>query len=435
MADETKADPGDVIDLTDEAQLAELKAENEELRAQLEAEKRADEDRGPLWRRIVAGILAVLAIVAVVAAVEALWLKTTLENEDQFVATFEPLPQNDAVASALSVRLANGVVETTEVQVFITDLLPSGLSFLALPITESVTEVIATASNEVIQSDQVTTVWSTALRGTHIAVSAVLSGNDRALVAENGAVAIDLNEVAAVIVERVEALGFELPDTDVDLGAVVIYESDQLAAAQDVAQAISTIGWFLPLIALVLIALAVVASTNRRKMVAILGFGTAVALLLSLVTLRVTRNALLGDIEPQISRNAAEAIWDITLARLIGATWALLLLALIVGFVAWLVGPSARAEGMRARGASAMDGWRRPLEDEPGAFTLFLVEWKRTIQVVIVVLGLLFVLFGPTPTGWLVIGTALVVLGLVVLVEVLAGPTPVEEPELEDAEV
>ncbi|MFB3050871.1 MAG: hypothetical protein ACE1Z0_02670, partial [Acidimicrobiia bacterium] len=76
-----------------------------------------------------------------------------------------------------------------------------------------------------------------------------------------------------------------------------------------------------------------------------------------------------------------------------------------------------------------IDAWRRPIEDQPSGFTAFLAEWKRTIQVVIVVAGLLFVLFGPTPSGLLVIVTAAVVLVIVGLVEVLAGPerSPAED--------
>ncbi|MCZ6737744.1 MAG: hypothetical protein O7B77_07180, partial [Actinobacteria bacterium] len=62
-------------------------------------------------------------------------------------------------------------------------------------------------------------------------------------------------------------------------------------------------------------------------------------------------------------------------------------------------------------------------------FTAFLAEWKRTIQVVTVGVGLLFVLFGPPPSGLLVIITAAVVLVIVGLVEVLAGPerSPAED--------
>ena len=435
MADDVQSAPGEMVDLTDDAQVAALQEENAVLRAQLDAQ-RQEQGRGPLWRRILAGVLAVLAIIAVLAAVQALWLKTTLENEDQFVATFQPLPGNEAVAEALSIRVANGVVEAQGVQAYVGGQLPEELGLLAVPITEAVEQVLAGVAKEVIQSDQVTTVWTVALRGTHTLVSALLSGNDAALEAEDRAVSINLDEVAAVVIERVEAQGLDLPDVDAELGSVVIYQSDELAEAQAVAQAISTIGWFLPLIALLLIAAAIWAAPNRRRMAAILGFGTAVVLLVGLAALRVARNAILGDIESEVSRDAAAAVWDITTSRLRSGTWAVLILAFIVGFIAWLSGPSPRAQRMRSWGGETIDGWRRPAAGETSGFTAFLAEWKRTIQVVIVVLGALFVLFGPTPTGLLVIATAAIVLGLVVLVEVLAGPPRVEpSPVREDAEV
>ncbi|MCH8130852.1 MAG: hypothetical protein IIC70_13275, partial [Acidobacteria bacterium] len=161
MADDLKAQPDDVVDLAD---LAALKEENEALRAQLE--------RQPMWRRVLAGVLAVLAVLALVVAADALWLKTTLEDEDQFVATFEGLPRHDAVAEAVSIRVASGIVETQEVQAFVADRLPDQLSVLAAPLTDSIEQLIARVANEVIQSDAVTTAWTVAPRGTHRAVSA-----------------------------------------------------------------------------------------------------------------------------------------------------------------------------------------------------------------------------------------------------------------------
>ncbi len=424
MADDLKAQPDDVVDLAD---LAALKEENEALRAQLE--------RQPMWRRVLAGVLAVLAVLALVVAADALWLKTTLEDEDQFVATFEGLPRHDAVAEAVSIRVASGIVETQEVQAFVADRLPDQLSVLAAPITDSIEQLIARAANEVIQSDAVTTAWTVALRGTHTAVSAVLTGNDRALESEDGQIAVNLDEIATVVVGRVEARGVDLPDIDAELGSIVIYESDDLATAQAVAQGISTTGWVLPVVALLLIAAAIWVAPDRRRMVAFLGFATAIAMLIHLAANRVAQNAVLGGVEDDLSREAAAAIWDTTLARLISGTWALLVIGLIVGFVAWLAGPSTRAQRLRSWGANTIDGWRRPAEEEPSGFTTFLAEWKRTIQVVVVTLGLLFVLLGPTPSGLLVIATLAVVLGIVVLVEVMAGPTRSPAPNPEDAEV
>ena len=414
---------------TSEEELAALRSENETLRDQLDTRR----TKGPLWRRILAGVLAVLAIVAVVAAVQAVWLKTTLGDEDQFVATFQALPQDDAVASVLSIRVAEGVVEASGVEVFVSDALPSELDFLASSLGSAIEDLIARVSNDVIQSDAVTSAWTATLRVTHKAVSAVLTGNDGALVATEGKVAIDLDEIGAVVVERVEATGLDLPDLEVSLGQVVLYEDEDLAAAQAVAQGIDTMGWFVPLLALVLIGGAIWASPNRRRLTQFLGFGTALALLLSLAALRVARSATIDGIDDEIGREAAGAVWDTVLAGLIGATWALLLLALIAGLIAWATGPSERAGRVASWSSRTLDSWRRPGEEQPSGFTVFLVEWKRTIQWVVVVIGLLFVLFGPAPSGLVVIITAAVVLGIVVLVEVFAGPERAPAKDLNGA--
>ena len=403
---------------TSEEELAALRTENEALRDQLDTRR----TKGPLWRRILAGVLAFLAVLAVVAAVEAVWLRTTLQDEDRFVATLESLPQNDAVASALSIRVADGVVEAASVEVFVSDALPDELSFLTSPLTNAIEDLIARLANEVIQSDAVTTAWTATLRVTHKAVSAVLTGNDRALAAEDGKVAIDLDQVGAVVLDRVEATGLDLPDVEVSLGQIVLYENEDLAAAQAAAQAVNTLGWFLPVLAVILVAGAMWVTSNRRRMVEILSFGTALVLLLILAAQRVGRTAIINGFDDEIGREAAGSAWDIILVLLIQATWALLVIALIIGVIAWAMGPSERAHRVRAWASRTLDARRRPTEEEPSGFTAFLREWKRTIQVVIVVVGLLFVVFGPPPSGLLVIITAVLVLGLVLAVELFAGP-------------
>lgn len=98
------------------------------------------------------------------------------------------------------------------------------------------------------------------------------------------------------------------------------------------------------------------------------------------------------------------------------------MLALIVGLVAWVSGPSNRARGLRDWTVRTIDRWRRPEPGHPEGFAAFLTEWKRTIQVLAVAIGLLFVVFGPDPSGLLVIATAAVVLVVVVVVEVFGGP-------------
>jgi hypothetical protein len=296
------------------------------------------------------------------------------------------------------------------------------LSVLAPPVTNSIRDMVARIANPLIQSDAMMSAWTTTLRVTHKSVSAVLAGNDAALVAENGTVAVDLDQVAGVVVSKVEAAGLDLPDLDAELGSIVLYEDEDLAAAQTIAEGITRLGWLLPILALILIAGAIVVAPNRRKMTAILGFGTALALLASLASLRIARGAILNGIEDEVESDAAGQIWDTVLARLIQSTWALLVIALIVGFIAWVSGPSDRACRLRGWTVRTLDRWRRPEAEQPEGVSAFLAEWKRTIQVVVVAAGMLFVVFGSDPSGFLVIVTVGVVLAILVVVEVFGGP-------------
>ena len=432
-ADQTSESSVDEVEIDN---YAAMRAENEELRKQLAAQQnttaKTRSSGQHTWRKILAGVLAALAIITLVAGFSIVWLETTLGDEDQFVATLAPLPQEESVASVLALRVADGVVEAANVEAFVAETLPAELEFIALPVTNSITTVVATASQEVITSDVFNAIWSTALRVTHKSVSAVLNGNDGALVAEGGQVAIDLDEVAAQVAEEVESLGFDLPEGDLELGQIVIYEDEQLAVVQAIAQTLDTAGWFIPLLALVFIVAAIWVSYDRRRMTAILGFGTAIGLALSLIGLRMGRNWLINAIEEETRQIAAGEAWDTIVNRLYEMMWAGLILALIVGIAAWVMGPGSRAVRTRAWASETIEGWRRPVAADPNSFTNFVANWKPTIEVVAVAAGLIYILFGPSPSGFSVLLTAVIVLAVVVATEVLAAPEPEVDTEGND---
>lgn len=425
----------------DPDELAAIQAENAALKRQLAAQQ-TDEKPAPApgkerwWRKAIATILAIVAIVATVLSISTVWAKTTLQDEDQFVATLEPLPKEEVVADVVAVRVANGIVEAAGVEVAVAEALPPELALLSVPVTDSITKVISATGREFIQTDAFESIWSATLRVTHRAASAVISGNDSALVAEGGRVAIDLDAIGNAVAGRAADAGIELPDTELDLGEIVIYEDEQLAAVQNLAQAIDTAGWFVPLLALVSIFLAIAVSGNRRRMAAVLGFGTALGLFLSLLGLRAGRNIVVNAIEEEASQLAAGATWDLILNRLHQLTWAMLILALIVGIAAWVAGPSARSVQTREWASQTIGSWRTSTERHPNSFTGFIAEWRPTIEIVAVAVGLMYILFGPSPTGFSVLLTAVIVLAVIVAVEVLAVPNtePADGPAAPDPE-
>ena len=409
-------------DMTPE-EIDNLIAENTELRHQIEDQDEASKaKKTSMFRRILSIVLAILAILAIMASVDAIWLKTTLQNEDQFVSTLENLIVHEDVAAALSVQIADGIIEATDAEVLIAENLPPDLEFISAPITEAMSGLLENTASRLLQSEAAGTVWSATLRTTHIGVSAVLSGSDTALVSEAGQIAVDLDELAILVLDRAGELGLPLPDAETSFGQIVIFESEELAAVQSVAEAINTIGWILPALALLLIAGALLADPDRRWMTAFLGFGTAFGMLGSLAMLRIGRSAMLNAIEDEITRNAGKATWDIVLDRLISASWGILVLGLIVGFIAWAVGPSHRAQQFSSWISTTVGNWRKPEEADPSGFSKFLAGSKRTLEMIVVAIGMLFVVFGPSLSAIRVLITALVVIGIVVLIEVLAGP-------------
>jgi hypothetical protein len=416
----TAADSEDVA-----AQLAAIEAENERLRAQLEQVSEPAPSGGAA-RRTISLILVVLAVVAVVAGVLAAWLQTTIADEDRYVDTFEPLPQNEAVAVVLSEWLADELLIGTGVAEEVERLLPPNLTFLAIPVTQQIHTLTAETAEEIISSDAFSGIWQFALRASHASASAVLS--------TGGEVSVDLNEAAGEVVSALEDRGVTLlSDQEIELPKIVLFQNDQLEQAAGTLDVIDTLGWLVPLIALILIAGALWVSPDRRRTTAAVGFGTALGLLVTLVFVRAIRAGTVADLDDETQRAAAEAVWDTTLRFYRQSMWALIIVALIVGFAAWVTGPSDRPGRIRAWWNRTIARWQGPGAATPGSATGFIATWKRTLQWSALTIGLLFLLFGPHASAWLVIITALVVLAIIAIVEFVAGPGPSTEPTV-DAE-
>lgn len=417
MAEDLPA--GDSGDLA--AQLASLQGENERLRAQLE-QVSAAAPAGGRARSTISLILVVLAVVAVVGGVLAGWLQTTIADEDRYVDTFGPLPKNEAVAVVLSERLADELIIGGGVAERVKQLLPPDLAFLAIPVTEGIYTLTADTAEGIIRSDAFSGIWQFALRASHVSASAVLS--------TGGEVSVDLNAAAAEVVSALEDRGVTLlSDLEIELPEILLFQSDQLEEAAGALDVIDTLGWFVPLIALILIAGALWVSPHRRRTTTAVGYGTAFGLLATLVIVRVIRSGTVGDLDDETRRAAAEAVWDTTLRFYRQSMWALIIVALIVGFVAWVTGPSERPGRIRASWKRAIARWRGPDAATPTTGAAgFIATWKRPLQWGTLTVGLCYLLFGPDASAWLVIITALVVVAVIAIIEVTAGPEPSPTP-------
>lgn len=407
--------------------VAALQAENEALRSQLKESAPAESGSG--IRRFFAWVLAILAIVLIALAVNIGWAKTTLLDTDAFVSTLSPLAQDEAVAEALSIRIGAAVVEATGLELSFAEALPEELVFIAGPVAAGAGTLVTTVANELILTDAFATVWRTALRVAHGSLMVLLTG-DGTLVAEEGAVAIDLDTIAEPVIVAVSDRGLDivaLVGEDFTLGQIVLVESDALGSAQAAVQMLETLGWITVLLAMVAIGAAILVAPNRRRQVAILGFGTAIAGVVNLVSLRFGRGLTVGAIDSDVDRSAGLAVWDALVQGLIKSIWALIFLALVIGLAAWFFGPGPRASRLRTATGDGLDRWRGQSQEPPTGLSLFFYTWRRPLEWATVGLGLLALLMTPAVS---IAGVVLVVLvaGLLVgAIELIAGPETVTD--------
>ncbi|MDJ0791909.1 MAG: hypothetical protein QNJ71_08435 [Acidimicrobiia bacterium] len=406
--------------------IEELKRQNAELQRQLDE---AQSSGG--WRMAVAGVLVVLFAIVLVPANQAVWLARTMLNTDSFVATFGPLPKDDAVSTALGAQVAAIVSEEVMVQQRIEGAVGSDLAFIAAPIASAVEGLIAESSSAIISSDIFTSVWEGTLRVTHSAAIAVIdaSRDGPAQVTEEGQVVLDLNDLVRQVDDELTARGIDVVDSENVDATIVLYESGELGVVQSIISIVYAIRWAAPLLVLVLLVGAIWVANDRRRVLSWIGTGTIIAGLISLVIVRFLRNDVVDRIQDETQREGAESAWSIVFDQLTGQTWGLIMLGLLAVLGAWFFGPSERAVGLRSSFISARN--EAYADQEPTGTTRFFQQYGRIIQWVVIGLGVLFLLVVPVLYGWLVIVTAVVVIALVFGIEWISGSPQQSESDEE----
>ncbi|MFF6916448.1 hypothetical protein [Streptomyces sp. NPDC012466] len=420
----------------DHVMTADEKAEYERLRRHAAVRHRRA-------RRAGSSVLLLLALVLAPLAVVAAWVQDTVSDTDRYVETVAPLASEPAVQEVVINRLTDRVVADVDVQA-VTDALVQtlqdagapprvldGAASLEGPLRNAVTTVVDRTLTRVITGDVFQQVWEGANRRSHAAVVNMLTGDrEGALSAGDGTVQLDVGEVVDQARERLVDAGFEkaaaIPDTD---RTITLFETEQLGKAQDAMRLLDILGTWLPVLTVVLAALAVWTAPAHRVMLMITATGVGVMMVVLLVALAVVRRAYLNSVPPAtLPTDAAAAIYDTFVRFLRDSTLTLLVVAVITGLVAYLYGPGRLARGVRTAADRSTTATGRALERSgvrSGATGRWLAGHRKWITGVVMAAGVLALLLWnhPTVAGVaLVLGIALAVLIILAILASAAGP-------------
>ncbi|MGA5167514.1 MULTISPECIES: hypothetical protein [Streptomyces] len=420
-------------------------------RAEYERLRRHASTRHRRVRRAGSSVLLLLTLLLAPLAVVAAWVQDTVSDTDRYVETVAPLASEPPVQEAVINRLTDRVVAQVDVKA-VTDALAAALTdagapprvvegagALTAPLQNAVRTVVDRTISGVITSDRFQQAWEGANRRSHAAVVTMLTGDGRgALRAEDGAVVLDVGEVVDQARERLVAAGFEkasaIPDTD---RTVTLFQSEELGKAQDAMRLLDVLGVWLPVLTVVLAALAVWTAPAHRVMLMITAAGVGVMMVVLLVALAVVRRVYLDSVPPEaLPADAAAAIFDTFLRFLRDSARTLLVVAVVTALVAYLYGHGRPARAVRGAADLGTGAAGRAL-GRAGANTGRTGRWLAdhrgwTTGVVIAAAALVLLLWNhPTVAAVaLVLGVALVVV-LLLAILAAASRVPGGDPEPE----
>lgn len=311
----------------------------------------------------IAGVkaLVVLGTVLLLLAALAIWVNRLVLETDTFVATSDELLQDDEVRAALAATLTEALYSSVDVEERLEEALPPAVQPLAGPAASGLREFTERRANILLTRPRVVETWSTVNRVTHERFVRVVKGEAQAVQTEGGNVVLVLSPLLSDLAEQV-GLGDVAARLPADAGTIVIMESDELEAVQQLVRILDFMATWLWAIALACWALAVYLSPGRRlKTLRGIAFGLLFVGLAVLAILRVGGNFVVDSlVQVPSNRPAAENAFGIITDTLKTSARTLTAIGVLVIVGTWLAGPGRRGTAFRR--------WSAPvLRDHPEA--------------------------------------------------------------------
>ena len=281
---------------------------------------------------------------------------------------------------------------------------------------------------KVVESDAFADAWVQANRLAHAELVKALTGEGNgSITVANDTVSINLAAFIQTVKQQLVASGFTLAERIPAVEASFpLFQSDQIPRARSAFNLLTTLGNWLPFIALLLIGLGVYVAKDHRRALVGAGIGVAAGMLVLALGLAVFRSVYLDAVPSSLLPHDAAAILYDTIVRFLRAGLrTVFVLGLVVAAGAFLTGQSATATHAR-QGLAGAIGWLQRGAEGAGLRTGPVGTWvqanKRVLRIGAVALASLALVFWTRPTGKVVIGLALALLVVLAVIEFLARP-------------
>ena len=328
-------------------------------------------------RRGIVTTLLVLATLIGVVGCFAVWTARQLLETDTWTKTSSEMLEDPDIREAVSAFLVDALFSNVDVQGQLEGALPGRLKPLAGPAAGGLRQLAEEAAPRLLEQPKVQSLWEQANRAAHTRFLAVVNDETESLTTRGDEVYLDLG---VVVRQLGTAVGIDIASRiPAGVAEIDIMRADQLTAVQDGADGLEKLAYILPLIALLLLALAVYLARGwRRVAVRSAGFVLIAVGLVVLVSRGIAGNfvvdalATTAAVEP-----AADSVWTIGTSLLSAAAVALIGYGAVIVIGAWLAGPGSLATSARGSIAPVLRE-RRVLYPILLAIVLLVIWWSPT---------------------------------------------------------
>ena len=405
------------------------------------AEPRPRTHRGRAWGRTVAAVVLItVGVILTPLAVVSVWAKSVVTDTDRYVETVAPLAKDPAVQDAISTEITNTVFQYVDItgltqQAFDALANASGgrvsaqqLDALAAPVANGIRSFTDGQVRKLVGSQAFATAWETANRTAHQQLVDALSGKGDAVEVKNGTVSLNLAPFIATVKKQLVDSGFQLAERiPVVNKQFVLFQSDDVTKIQNGFNLLNTLGLWLPIVALLLLAVGIYAARSHRLAFIGAGLGIALAMLLMGVALAIARRVYLDSVPSGVlPQDAAVAIFDTVVRFFREAIRAAGVFGLVFALGAFFTGPSVTATKTRSVLAAGIAAIRRGVASI-GLRMQSVYEWTSAHATwlragVVLAAGLVLVFWGNYRTAQLVLWLTVAVLAGLLIVQFLASP-------------
>lgn len=278
---------------------------------------------------MVGRLLAALACLLLPFALVSAWLDQAVTDTDSYVETVGPLAEDRVVQQAAAGRIEQSTARLVEEQ--------TGVSLGTIP-----REVIRQAALTVVTGPAFGPAWREANRSAHEEFVDVMQGDSDTVRERDGVVSLELGTLLNTINELAAGLvpGLDLPEVQVSF---VLLEAGSLEDTRTAYDALDAAGLWLPVLWLVLVAVAMLVGRDRRRVLGTLGYGSLATLAVLAVTLVLLRQAAVESAATAADAALLEAILGVLMESLYVTVGVAAAVAVVLLVVRQLVRPARPA--------------------------------------------------------------------------------------------